>query len=151
MTDPFTLRLSRRRLMTAAASIGAGLALGGVSATHARQGQSVEVLTHDEVQEAPAFGRGRHMGTAVRGGGLEGSGMFESEVIESPFPFTHVGLHWRGNPRGATFELRTSEDGARWSDWQALHIEAAPDETPAGETYASLSSAPRHHYAQYRS
>ena len=96
MTDPFTLRISRRHLMTTAASIGAGLAL-GVSATHARQGRSVEVLTHDEVQEAPAFARGRHSGTTAQNAKLEGSGLFESEVIESPFPFTHVGLHWRGS------------------------------------------------------
>jgi hypothetical protein len=150
MTDPLRLRLSRRRLMTTAAAISAGLALGGTSAVNARQGRAVEVLTHDEVQEAVAFGRGRHSGTTAQNGKLEGSGIFESEVIESPFPFTHVGLHWRGNA-GSSFELRTSADGAAWSDWQALHIEASPDETPAGETYASLSSAPRHHYVQYRS
>src|SRR5688572_8738116 len=150
MPDPMTLRISRRRLMTTAASIGAGLALGGVSQTHARKGRSVEVLTHDEVQEAPAFARGRHSGTTAQNSKLEGSGLFESEVIQSPFPFTHIGLHWRGNA-GSSFELRTSADGADWSNWQALHIEASPDETPAGETYASLSSAPRHQYVQYRS
>jgi len=149
MTDPFTLRISRRHLMTTAASIGAGLAL-GVSATHARQGRAVEVLTHDEVQQAPAFERGRHSGTTAQNAKLEGSGLFESEVIESPFPFTHVGLHWRGSA-GSSFELRTSADGVAWSNWQALHIEASPDETPAGETYASLSSAPRHRFVQYRS
>ena len=151
MTDRFAHRIPRRTLLAAAAALGTGLALGGTSSTQARQGKAVEVLTHDEVQEAPAFGRGKHIGTAIRGLALEGTGVFESEVIQSPFPFTHVGLHWRGSAASASFELRTSMDGATWSDWQALHIEASPDETPTGETYASLSSAPRHHFVQYRS
>ena len=58
MTDPLTLRLQRRRFLTAAAAMGAGLAFGGVSGTQARAAQAIEVLTHDEVQEAAAFNRG---------------------------------------------------------------------------------------------
>ena len=46
--------------------------------------------------------------------------------------------------------MRTSVDGKTWTPWRALHIEAMPDETPAGETYASLVWAPRHGFAQYR-
>ena len=150
MTHPFALRFPRRKLLSTAVSVGAGLALGGISTSQARQSKAIEVLTHDEVQEVPAFARGRHFGTALKGPALEGAGVFESEVIESPFPFTHVGLHWRGNTDLAFFELRTSQDGTAWSAWKRLHIEASPDDTPEAETYASLASSPRHQFVQYR-
>src|SRR5688572_1760087 len=138
MTDPLTRKLPRRTLLTSAAAAGAGLALARVSGLQARRGRAVEVLTHDEVQEAPAFARGKHYGTTLQAANLGGAGVFESETIQSPFPFTHVGLHWKGNaPKGA-FEVRTSADGNSWTTWHSLHIEAGPDDTPAGETYASL-------------
>ena len=107
-------------------------------------------MTHDEVQDDRAFGRGNHLGTGVRSAQLEGDGFFESEVIVAPFPFTHAGLHWRGNRDQLTLEVRTSADGHIWTDWQALHIEAAAGETPAGDTFASLVAAPHHQYLQYR-
>jgi hypothetical protein len=116
----------------------------------ARGPQPREVLTHDDVQEAPAFNRGRHLGTQVRGASLEGSGTFESEVIQSPFPFTHVGLHWRGNVDQIGLELRTSADGQAWTAWQTLHIEAVAGATPAGDTFASLVYGRRHAFLQYR-
>ena len=150
MTDPFSRKLPRRTLLTSAAALAAGVALSRVSNLEARKGRVVEVLTHDEVQEGPAFGRGKHYGTSQQAANLAGTGVFESEIIQSPFPFTHVGLHWQGNAPRASLELRTSPDGSSWSAWHPLHIEAGPDETPAGETYASLVGAPHHQYAQYR-
>jgi hypothetical protein len=146
--------ISRRKLIGTAAAAAAGasvLRLPGARA--AGRGQAIQVLVHDEVQDGSSFGRGQLLGSALRNGVLQGPGGFESAVLESPFPFTHVGLHWRGQgPRleGVTFEVRTSPDGSAWTGWQPLAIEARPGETPLGETFASLVGAPRHGYLQYR-
>ena len=143
--------VSRRHLLSSVAGIAAGAALyGRGSRVQARRHPATEVLTHDEVQEAAAFGRGKHLGTSVRGGALDGNGTFESEVIAAPFRFTHVGLHWRANLDQLDVELRTSADGLLWSDWQGLHIEAPAGQTPAGDTFASLVAAPRYQFMQYR-
>jgi hypothetical protein len=154
MQKALDTRLSRRKLLTAAA--GAALAtsaIGNGQSEAARGREVVEVLAHDALQDGAAFGRGRLRGTRVRGGVLEGSGLFESEVMTSPFPFTHVGIHWAG--RGVSLadvhlEARTSLDGLNWTDWRSLSIEALPEETPGRETYGALLAAQRHNQAQYR-
>jgi hypothetical protein len=115
----------------------------------ARRGRAVKVLAHDELQDAQAFGRGRGAGVSVRSGQLQGSGVFESKVVESPFAFTHAGLHWKGSASPA-IEVRTSADGVDWTEWQAPHMEAGPDDTPTGETFATLVAAPRHRFLQYQ-
>jgi hypothetical protein len=146
--------VSRRKLLGSAAAIAAGATfLRSAPVSAAPPGKAIQVLVHDEVQEGAAFGRGRALGPQIRAGVIEGAGLFESSVIESPFPFTHVGLHWRGSGPGLSnlvFELRTSLDGTAWTDWQSLHIEAGPLETPVGDTFASLVNAPRYGYIQYR-
>jgi N-acetylmuramoyl-L-alanine amidase len=146
-------RLSRRKLLTAAAGAAVAASVGDVRSEAARDREVVEVLVHDAVQDAAAFGRGRLQGTRLRGGLLEGSGLFESEVITSPFPFTHIGIHWAGRGvslAGVHLEARTSLDGSSWTDWRPLSVEARPEETPARETYGALLAAPRHVQAQYR-
>jgi hypothetical protein len=145
-------RLSRRKLLTAAATLAAS-AYGNGRSEAARGREVVEVLVHDAVQDGAAFGRGHLRGTRVRSGVLEGSGLFESEVITAPFPFTHLGIHWVG--RGVSLadvhlEARTSLDGITWTDWHELWIEARPEETPSHEAYGALLAAPRHIQAQYR-
>lgn len=154
MSKFFSRPVSRRQLLGSAVALATGASvLQNVPLAQARPRQSIEVLTTDVLQDAPAFGRGRHLGTSVRNGSLTDTGVFESEVLTSPFAFTHVGLHWLGNSQAvkeAKFEMRTSEDGSQWSDWQLLHLEALPEQTPVGETYASLVYAPRHTHAQYR-
>ena len=71
-------------------------------------------------------------------------------VVESAFPFTHVGLHWDGDGQPRNPAVRTSPDGEDWSDWHPLQVEAHPHETPRGETFATLVRAPRHRFVQYR-
>jgi len=144
-------RLSRRALLRSSASLVAGsFVLGRKSTAEARAGSAVQVLVHDEVQDSAAFQRGRHLGTTVRADLLQGTGVFESEPIVSPFAFTHVGLHWRGNFPAGSFEVRTSPDGLIWSGWISLHIEVVSDQAPAGDTFASLVAASRDNYLQYR-
>lgn len=49
----------------------------------------------------------------------------------APIPFTMVGLTWRGGAAGAagpSVRIRTSGDGASWSDW--LRLEGEPDDAP---------------------
>ena len=151
-------RISRRQFLGAAV----GTVLAGAAALRGRRGiadrprGAVRVLLHDAVQDGGAFSQGRLVGARLAGVGrqaLRGAGTFESAVIASPFPFTHAGLHWKGEGEelgDAVFEVRTSEDGVRWSRWLPLYVEALPLETPAGETYAALVGAPRARYLQYR-
>jgi hypothetical protein len=150
--DALSQRLSRRQALISAAGLAAGAALLPRGGNAAPSGQVIKVLVQDVIHEGGDFERGRHTGTAVRAGVLEGAGLFESTVIASEMPFTHVGLHWRGSAtgNGPAFELRTSADGAAWGAWQPLGIEATPEETPGRETYFGLVAAPGDRFLQYR-
>ena len=152
-------QLSRRQFLRAAAGAAIvglwGLRRRNVAATQRRG--AIRVLVHDAMHDGGAFSQGQLLGARLdrprTGGALRGAGAFESPLVTSPFPFTHVGLHWKGKGSdlaGAKFEVRTSENGRNWSPWRQAHIEATPFETPAGETYAALVGAPRHGYLQYR-
>ncbi|MCH8994018.1 MAG: N-acetylmuramoyl-L-alanine amidase [Chloroflexi bacterium] len=150
-------QISRRQFLAAAAST----AVAGIWALHHRQAAAtgrrgaVRALVHDVVHEGAAFSRGRLVGARLDRIGtaaLGGPGAFESTLITSPFPFTHVGLHWKSDGpdmEGAGFEVRTSGDGAIWSPWHQVYVEARPFETPGGQTYGALVRAPRHRYLQY--
>jgi hypothetical protein len=145
-------RMSRRTLLLSAAGLAGAAAFGRLRSSSAAGGP-VKVLIDDVRQDGGDFGNGRHLGTQVRGGALSGAGIFESTVVESSFPFTHAGLHWQGNSSGLSatrLEVRTSEDGSSWTDWNRLLVEASGPETLSGETFAFLASAPRHRYLQYR-
>lgn len=112
--------------------------------------QAIEVLYHDEVQEGAAFARGKLLYTAALTGGLlRGPGVFESEVIAAPFPFTHAVLGWRSEL--ATFEFRTSVDGLTWPDWRWSYLDGgASVEFGDAEGFSSLAGVPRHRFLQYR-
>lgn len=150
--------MSRRRFLASTA----GTAVAGMCALRrprpAASGHpgAVRALVHDAVHSGSAFSQGRLAGATLDRlgtGALGGPGAFESPVVTARFPFTHVGLHWKGDGpdlEKAKFEVRTSEDGAAWSPWRQLHVEARPLETPRGETYAVLLRASRHRRLQYR-
>jgi hypothetical protein len=109
----------------------------------------IEVLQHDEIQEGAAFARGRLLYAAFLVDGiLRGPGVFESEVIASPFPFTHSVLRWQSEL--ATLEFRTSADGITWPDWRWSHLDGASMETSASEGVSTLVGTPRHRFLQYR-
>jgi hypothetical protein len=148
------MKISRRRLLASAAGLAIGASALGKSASQAAPpGRAIEVLVHDEIQNGAEFGRGRLLGAKLRGGILEGDGLFESEIITSPFAFTHVGIHWKGQGRGlgdVRLEARSSLDGSSWTPWLPVTIEARPEDTPGGETYGAVLGAPRHQLLQYR-
>ena len=159
-------RLSRRRLLASAGALAAIGAASSASALSLPNGQQspegppadvqtavsplpIEVLQHDEIQEGAAFARGRLLYTAFLADGfLKGPGVFESEVIASPFPFTHSVLRWHSAL--ATFEFRTSADGITWPDWRWSHLDGASIETSESEGVSTLVGAPRHRFLQYR-
>jgi hypothetical protein len=148
--------ISRRQLLAASAGVAlvGALAPKGVFALASQQGRGKarEVLTHDSLHGVSEFSRSQLDGPTLDGSSLRGPGRFTAPVIASGIAFTHVGLHWKGTGHGGggEFELRTSEDGTSWTEWQRVFVEAHPEETPAGETYGALISAPRHRYLQYR-
>jgi hypothetical protein len=131
-------KMNRRRFLGGAVGAVAGAAVVGFQgqkpAAAAPPGGAVKVLM-DDVRHVGVFaGRGVHVGP----------------IVESGFPFTHVGLHWRSTGSAVNVSLRTSADGNGWAAWQPLHIEAGPNETTKGETFATLVGAPRHRFIQYR-
>jgi hypothetical protein len=72
-----------------------------------------------------------------------------SPTIETEFPATHVGLHWRGAPQ--RMEVRTSVDGADWTSWQVVTLEGGPEDNPHHEWFGALVAADRAMALQYRS
>ncbi|MBA3475010.1 MAG: N-acetylmuramoyl-L-alanine amidase [Rubrobacter sp.] len=90
-------------------------------------------------------------GTALQA--TSDGGVFTSRVLQSSASFTHVGLHWSAavpSDAGLNFELRTSADGATWSSWSSAQLRRLPEETPAGDYFASLVYADGARFVQYR-
>ena len=122
--------------------------------------ERVKVLLDDLVESTAAdFARGQARGVEIAAepgrAALRGKrgGEFTSGVISLPFSATHLGLHWvvrDASPEALAVEVRTSDDGITWSNWQRLTIEAIAD-LPAGrEVFAALAEGRRGHVAQYR-
>lgn len=130
--------MNRRRFLLGAVGTVAGAAVVGFHgrslAVAAPPIGPVKVLINDVRERGPFVSPGSHV----------------SAVIESSFPFTHVGMHWRSTAGALNVSVRTSANGHGWTAWQPLDIEANPHETPRGETFATLVGAPRHRFLQYR-
>ena len=148
--------MSRRRFITASA---AGLAVLAAGMTRLRPADAAPfrkaraTLAHDEVRQASSLKPSDFLPETLASNPTIGTTTFESDVISSPFAFTHVGLHWSGSgPQlgGVTLELRTSADGQQWSVWQETSVEAPPAATQVGDTFGSLAAAPRHRFLRYR-
>ena len=142
------------------------LLAGGVSAlplfrpTHSlAQGQGA-IAAEDLVDIGEKFRLGNAkrvtLGLASNGTALQATsdgGVFTSRVLQSSAPFTHVGLHWSADvpsDAGLGFELRTSADGSTWSSWSSAQLRGLPEETPAGDYFASLVYADGARFVQYR-
>lgn len=151
-------RFSRRRLLVTAAALGAGTALirvrpgpaladGPVSGTDiVAVGAALRQGTMDGLvlAEAPSGPVLRPTGTA---------GIYSSAVLESPRPFTHVGLHWIATGTASDpcqMELRTSADSTTWSVWRPVPAACLPGKAPRGETVGGLLFARDARFLQYR-
>jgi hypothetical protein len=165
MSGFLSRRISRRKLLLsggAVAAFGAASTASALTLPQLQEGseaqlsnvrepppgpQPVQVLQHDAVQEGDAFARGTRLySLGLEGGQLRGPGVFESEIMAAPFPFTHSVLRW--NSHLATFEFRTSADGVTWPDWRWSYLDGASMEETEGES--TLVGAPRHRFLQYR-
>jgi hypothetical protein len=154
--------ISRRGFLygsAAAAAAGAGLAAFGTDLGRLRAASPiVRTLAHEVRHEmgtvgASAGGLQLAGGESLALGAASSGATYESPVIESELPYTHVGIHWLADyPEGSEidFEARTSVDGESWSDWRKVQIEAAAGEAAGGETYGSLLEENRGRYLQYR-
>src|SRR5438874_2132820 len=119
-----------------------------------------EITAHEVTIPLPALS-----GTLTRQGGgtLNGADagqtggdtlLFSSPTIAAGQLFDRVGVHWvaaRGTENSFYVELRTSTDGANWSNWDLLGADEDMANTDTNEWYASPQLAvPNAHYAQYR-
>ena len=80
--------------------------------------------------------------------------LFSSPTIAAGQLFDRVGVHWvaaRGTEDSFYVELRTSSDGASWSDWDLLGADEDMANMDTNEWYASPHLAVDNaRYAQYR-
>ena len=119
---------------------------------------AVQVLVADLRQGPAELAAGSVQGLRLSSAGLSlapaaARGTYLSPPLPSPFPFTHVGLHWlatNADDGTVQFQVRASVDGITWSPWQNVHIEALPGEAANDENYGALVGAQRATYIQYR-
>src|SRR5712691_10500706 len=80
--------------------------------------------------------------------------LFSSPTISAGQIYDRVGVHWvaaHGTENNFYVELRTSSDGANWSDWDLLIADEDMANTDTNEWYASPQLAVDNaRYAQYR-
>src|SRR2546428_405831 len=121
---------------------------------------SGEITAHEVTMPLPALS-----GTLTRQGGgtLNGADagqtggdtlLFSSPTVAAGQLFDRVGVHWvaaRGTEDSFYVELRTSADGANWSDWDLLTADEDMANTDTNEWYASPQLAVDNaSFAQYR-
>jgi hypothetical protein len=149
--------VSRRRLLRA----GAGLTAGAAALTRRQRTSAQPLLASEDLVDAgESFRRGEMHGATLAPGpagpvirAMDSAAVFTSVVMSATFPFTHVGLHWAATvppAAGCEVSVRTSIDGAAWSPWRRVYVEAVPRETPAGEYFGSLVHARNARFVQYR-
>lgn len=87
------------------------------------------------------------------------AGEYVSTQEEAGYPFNALGLHWLADtPEGASVaaEVRFSQDGQKWGEWQAvsLIVDEGPDNiaetSSAGESIGELLYADEARHFQYR-
>lgn len=86
--------------------------------------------------------------------GAYGEGMAEyiTPAVESFFPATHIGLHWKGKNANSAISvyLRTGNDGENFGEWLKLEVEGSdgPGGYASDEIFAVLVGVNREKYAQ---
>ncbi|MDP9264707.1 MAG: N-acetylmuramoyl-L-alanine amidase [Chloroflexota bacterium] len=114
-------------------------------------------VTHDR----PAHAHGATSRVAAAGAAAYSTGstggdtlLVTGDPVSAGQIFDRVGVHWvaaRGTQDSFFVELRTSADGAAWSDWQLLHAEEDMVDEARNEWYAApLIAVEGARHAQYR-
>ena len=120
---------------------------------------SGEIVAHEVSIPLPAVDAPLTLqggGTATGATGQTGGDtlLFSSPTIAAGQLFDRVGVHWvaaRGTETSFFVELRTSADGASWSDWDLLSADEDMANVDTNEWYASPQLAVDNaRYAQYR-
>jgi hypothetical protein len=115
-----------------------------------------ENLTFEGFDFLPGKSYGIRVGAyGLQLGGVS-MGLYTSQVISAPIPFTDVGPHWESSlPEGSHIELeiRTSADGESWSLWQRVYKDCG-EEGEEEEHFGRLIFVPQaegvHRYLQFR-
>lgn len=83
-----------------------------------------------------------------------GTTLMTSHVIDAGQRFERVGVHFRAarGAEGSVFvEIRASDDGAAWTEWQALHVDDALSDAYTNTFYIEPAPVPdTSRFAQYR-
>jgi hypothetical protein len=136
----FLGNMARIGAVTGAAALASRLALpGSVHGQDELDLESVKVLIADTTHER----------ADIRAASASAESVWrESALVEAPFAFTHLGLHWRGAGQLGV-EVRTRA-GGDWSSWRRVIPDGSSDDNPRGEQFARLLGTDRHVLAQYR-
>ncbi len=79
--------------------------------------------------------------------------LYTSQVVNGGQLFDFVGVHWvaaRGSEDSMFVEVRTSGDGASWSDWRTMAQNEHLRDSDRNEIYAGPYEVGASRYAQYR-
>ena len=79
--------------------------------------------------------------------------LYTSQVVNGGQLFDSIGVHWvaaRGSEDSLFVEVRTSGDGASWSDWQTMAQNEHLRDSDRNEIYAGPYAVAASRYAQYR-
>lgn len=152
-------RIPRRQLFRlGAGALAAAPLLRGLPRSQAQP--APVTLARDIVHAAPQLALGDTRGlqwAAPRGRpALEAASaraQYVSPVVRTPFPFSHVGIHWSAAAESVSdvrFQARTSPDRSEWSPWRDVVLEAAPGDARGRDAYGALLAADGGRYVQYR-
>ncbi|MGE3272325.1 MAG: hypothetical protein AB7P40_26490, partial [Chloroflexota bacterium] len=127
----------------------------------------VPVRMADLVLEGADLRTGQAEGVRLPGqGGADGSltaeragGTYTTALLQSEFPCTHVGVHWRTDGEestrtGVSMELRASRDGQTWTSWRPVQAEShgrdQANQRSTVETFGALAGVRLSNWFQAR-
>src|SRR5438445_129930 len=116
-----------------------------------------EVVQHDPARTAGGLTVRTESGTelGLKDAGATGGGtlLFTSDPVDAGQAFDHLGVHWiaaLGSEDTFYVEVRTSRDGASWSEWAVFTACEAMADHDRKEWFAGPSAVPAARFAQYR-
>ncbi len=122
---------------------------------------SGRIIATEVIHDRPARAHGAISRTGAAGAAGPSTGstggdtlLFTGDAVAAGHVFDRVGVRWmaaRGTQDTFFVELRTSADGAAWSDWQLLHPEEDMVDEVRNEWYAApVIAVDGARHAQYR-
>ena len=116
-----------------------------------------EVVQHDPARTAGGLTVRTESGTelGLKDAGATGGGtlLFTSDPVDAGQAFDHLGVHWiaaLGSEDTFYVEVRTSRDGANWSEWAVFTADEDMADHDRNEWFAGPYAVPAARFAQYR-